>query len=632
MTGRRDVGRGASLALGLLVAAVCAFRAQPAPGPGDSAELATVALSWGVAHPTGYPLWTVIAHLWVLAFQGTDAATALAWMSAVFAGLAATLTAEVGAAHGSRAAGLLAALSFAFSPTAWEQGTNVEVYTLFFVFQAAEVLLLQRCLDARSPQAVHRALYGAALVGGLGATHHVMIGLLVPAALVVAWTRRRSLRWGDGLAAVGLALGPLALYALIPWRAGLSPLISWHRITDFRLLLVHATGGQYHGILQGPGAQAWPKLLLAMGGVGPLLVLVVLAGSALVRPRSGPRLLLALHLLATGLFGAGYAVVDQEVFFLPFVWALCVAAARGAWQLTSALPRARWLLFALPAAELMGASAPSLATHDEDLAFLQAAPPHAIAYLAGGDGLALLYPLLARGLRPDVEAVDSVMDARPRYPVYVDHLLGESLPAGRTAPEWILGTLLEAGLPIATHPRSVTPAVAGAHGVRVQAGVIDLIVPAGQPPGAAEPGCGRVRFEGATLDLPCGEAVPVPRVGLVSAPLSWQSPDASSLALVIVDAAAGTELRSGAARPVLQAPVGMGRSELPTDRAWTDPLWVAVPRESPAGPRALWIGLRQGDHWAAIEETSAPTQGPFVQLLAYTVGDDPPPELWTFPG
>lgn len=591
-----------------------------------------MALSWGVAHPTGYPLWTVIAHLWVLAFQGTDAATALAWMSAVFAGVAATLTAEVGAAHGSRAAGLLAALVFAFSPIAWEQSTHVEVYTLFFVFQAAEVLLLQRCLNARTPRTVRRALHAAALIGGLGAAHHVMISLLVPAAVVVAWMQRRSLRWGDGLAAVGLALAPLALYALIPWRAGLSPLVSWHRITNLRLLLVHATGGQYHDLVQGLVPQAWPKLLLAAGGGVPLLMLGVFAGSMLGRLRPGPRVILALHMLTSGLFGAGYAVVDQEVFFLPFVWGLCITAALGAWHLTSGVPRTRWLLFLLPTAELPRTSAPSLATHDEDLAFLQAAPPGAIAYLEGGDNFALLYPLLARRLRPDVEAVDTVMDARPRYPAYVDHLLGEPLPEGRTAPEWILGTLLETGLPIATHPRSLTPAVAGAHGVRLQAGVIDLIVPAGQPPGPAAPGCGRVRFEGATLDLPCGEATPVPQLGVVSAPLSWQSPDATGLALVIVDAAAGTELRSGAARPVLQAPVGMGRPGLPTDRAWTDPLWVAVPRESPAGPRALWIGLRQGDHWAAVEEASAPTQGPFVQLLAYTVGDDPPPELWTFPG
>ncbi|MES2642071.1 MAG: DUF2723 domain-containing protein [Myxococcota bacterium] len=626
-----------SLTTGLAVTTICAVLAQPAPGAGDQAELAAVAWSWGVAHPTGYPLWTLLAHLWVVALGGVDPATAVACLSAVFAGIAAALTVEVGAAFGSRAAGVVAALLFALSPVAWQQATQVEVYPLFFVFQAAEVLALQRALIARDDRGVRRALLAAAVIGGFGATHHLLIGLLVPAALLVVWVRRAALRPRDLLGLVGLAGAPLALYALLPWRASTGPAVSWHRVTTFDKLLDHAMGRQYHGILVLEKDAGWGPILTAIGGPVALALLSGLALVALVRMRPrGSALVLVAYLVAGGVFALNYPVVDQEVFFLPFVWALCLAAALGARVVSARMPVAGLLLLGLPLVQLTNVArlAPAMASHDAALAMLQVAPRGAVAYLAAQDGFTLFYPLLVRGLRPDVEGVDPVLDVRPRYAPYVDRLLGEALPEGRTPTVWVLETLLATGLPIVVHPKDPVGSLDEAKAARVRAGVIDFLVPAGAAPGSPGPACGEVRFVGAVLGLPCAPAADVGPLAVVAAPLTWTSADPAGLELIVVDAAAGEALQGGGARPVLGAPVGMGRpvATLPTDRAWVDALWAAVPRDTPAGPRGLWIALRRGGAWVPLDVAGeAPTQGPFVRLLAYTVRDVAAPPLWTFP-
>ena len=629
-------GIGSSIATGATVAVLSAWLAQPAPGAGDQAELAAVAWSWGVAHPTGYPLWTLLAHGWVVVCHGEDPARSVAWLSALFAGVAAALTAEVGAAFGSRVAGIGAALAFAFSPIAWQQATQVEVYPLFWVFQALEVMALRRALAAPDDRRARGALFAAAGVGGLGTTHHLLIGLLLPAALLVLWQRRSALRPRDLVFFGCLAGLPLLLYGLIPWRASLLPVVSWNRVTSFEQLVAHATGQQYHGIVGDGGDLQLRPLLVAAGGGITLGILACFTLFALARlvPRGSAAILLA-YLVAGLAFAARYPVVDQEVFYLPAIWTLCLSAALGIEILSGRFPIARLFLVGLPLAELTNVwrLEPALDAHDHDLAVLQAAPPGAIAYVGGKSGFTLIYPLLVRGLRPDMALVDHGLHLRPRYPDYVDRLGGEPLPEGLTAGEWIIRTLLDTGLPIVADPDDPIGDLEGAHAVRLQAGVLDLISRDGPPPAGRAVTCGQATFEGAVLGTPCDPIGPVSPLSVVYAPLTWTSPYPEDVQLVLVEAADERPLAGGSASPVLIAPLGMGRrvALLPDAVAWTDPVWVAVPRWSPPGRRGLWLALRRGGGWVPVQDASA-QQGPFVRVLSYTVSGEPPRALWTFPG
>lgn len=50
------------------VVTFCLYVLTQAPGLmyTDTGELAAAAYTWGVAHPTGYPLFTLVAHVWTL--------------------------------------------------------------------------------------------------------------------------------------------------------------------------------------------------------------------------------------------------------------------------------------------------------------------------------------------------------------------------------------------------------------------------------------------------------------------------------------------------------------------------------------------------------------------------------------
>ncbi|MFI0347874.1 MAG: protein O-mannosyl-transferase family [Chthoniobacterales bacterium] len=108
------------------------FTAMPNIGLGDDGEMATAALHFGVPHPSGYPLWTILAGLfsklcfvgngaWKLnLFSGLCAATAVA----IFALLARSTARWLGL--DSLSATLLAlacTMTFAWSAPIWSQAT-----------------------------------------------------------------------------------------------------------------------------------------------------------------------------------------------------------------------------------------------------------------------------------------------------------------------------------------------------------------------------------------------------------------------------------------------------------------------------------------------------------------------------
>ncbi|MBE9565334.1 MAG: DUF2723 domain-containing protein, partial [Proteobacteria bacterium] len=86
--------RGASLcALGVFVAvfAVYLLTIIPTVVDQDSGELVAVAHGLGVAHPTGYPLWTLLARAFDFLPVGHTSAYRVALLSAVSAAGAAAL-------------------------------------------------------------------------------------------------------------------------------------------------------------------------------------------------------------------------------------------------------------------------------------------------------------------------------------------------------------------------------------------------------------------------------------------------------------------------------------------------------------------------------------------------------------
>ena len=167
------------LALMLGVLALYIATLLPGIGSGDTAEFQRVAPTLGVAHPTGYPLYTMLGWLWSRLPLGGTPAWRMNLFSAGMAALAVGALFLTARALGqSRLVAAMAALTLAVSSTFWSQATVAEVYALAALIQALLILALLRWRQGRWP------LWVAGLLLGLGLAHHRTIILMIPGALV----------------------------------------------------------------------------------------------------------------------------------------------------------------------------------------------------------------------------------------------------------------------------------------------------------------------------------------------------------------------------------------------------------------------------------------------------------------
>ncbi len=335
-------------ALGLLTLSLYLRTLLPSVGEADTFEFQVVVHKLGVAHPTGYPLYVLLAKPFTFLPLG-NAAWRVNLASAVFGTAAVVVLYGITSrlimawpvkglskAHAPEPDGFLssscpaevatltaflAALALATSPTFWSQAIVAEVYTLHNLLVAIILWLLleETGSSRRRGRQVDRRWHLLFLVLGLSLTNHLTTALLLPAvALALVWDRA-SWRPRDWLLASGCFLIGLSLYLFIPLRWPALNDGEWMSVRDF---LRYITGGQFHGALRLDGWQdltrwgivmrlmhqpfGWPGLVLA--GVGVV---------HLARSNWRALVLTGLTFLAFVAYGLNYYVPDIAVFLLP---------------------------------------------------------------------------------------------------------------------------------------------------------------------------------------------------------------------------------------------------------------------------------------------------------------------------
>jgi hypothetical protein len=369
--GSEVAGRGALMPrLASLLVAVSAFAVYlplcpPVSGVGDGSEFTLVLATNGVAHPTGYPLYTPLGHLfcallhalgapWALAanvWSAVGAAVAVGFLHALAMGLTGSLPGATGTAR--FLAALVPTALFAFQPILIGAATSAEVnsWSLAWVCAAAYVFLrLAGGLTGAdgAPRRLHRgaALWG--LVCGIGLAHH-LTSVLVSLPLTVGLTALLALRrrpWpGLLLAAVAAGLVPLASYGIIFWRAWHPALVQWPALgPGVASVLEHVTGAQYRHFIGYFDPAPDHRALLARAGYPFLFPGLALLLVGALRERQPERRMawsaLLVSALSVALFTFRYGVPDPAPYFLPAM-ALGAAAAAPALA-TLARAAGRW--------------------------------------------------------------------------------------------------------------------------------------------------------------------------------------------------------------------------------------------------------------------------------------------------
>ena len=317
----------AAVPVALVALALYAATLLPDVGLWDTAEMQTVGPVLGIAHPTGYPTWTLLAWLASVVLQplGNEAYRADLLAALCMAGAAALLAVRLVMATSRPSLGLLGGLAFALTPVAWKWGVRADPHALH-VFFAALLLVLLGAWQARRTAGDQRAgwwLIGAAVVYGLSLGNHALTLLLAPGIAVFVLAVAPRILWREPRLVLASAIAVVAttvlVYLYLPLRSAMEPALDYADPESWDRFWYVVSGEQFQGsfgplpslptIISG----AWEELVVGLG----LLAALALAGALLGLVRH-PRLTL-LSLLwfgCTWVFALGYPNASIERYYL----------------------------------------------------------------------------------------------------------------------------------------------------------------------------------------------------------------------------------------------------------------------------------------------------------------------------
>lgn len=458
---RRKARLGVAAGVFGLCLAVYILTLAPGVLGGDSGELQYIPYILGVAHPTGYPLYTLLGWLWThLVIVGN-----VAYRMNLFSALAGALT--VGVLYliiyhltAQHVPAVVAALFLAFSPTFWFEAIIAEVYTLNLLFMALCLLLLLRWQEGKTKLELLAFTYGLSL------THHRHIILLLPAFIyfIHAVKRGALTDWRLMSRSVLSFLLPQLLHLYIPIRIWqLFPPEYYDQIPN--TLVGMSFAGFFH----------WPKastlllpftLAFQQFGWGLFWGMWGLLTSFLSLPRPRPlALMLAVAYFCHAGFAIFYRVWEREPFFLPLFFLTALWIGIGAWALQRAVPsRARpftgialvlltgawslWNGYFRPvlqdtAVRDIPPLSHSVARTAEEM-FSYPYEKEATVLVDWGMAYALQYCQAAEGVRPDLEIMPISLSRRQ------DYVLLKEILAGRR-PRYIYNLSPVVRYPVTTH-------------------------------------------------------------------------------------------------------------------------------------------------------------------------------------
>lgn len=407
----------------------------------DGGDLIAAAATGGVAHPTGYPFYLLLAGL----FQSLPVGS-LAFrtnlMSAIVTVLAAVLMYEI-VSHsrvpsGSKPAwlgGMVSGYAFGLAPLVWSQAVITEVYALQAFLTALILYLYTRASPPGNADQKQRDSWRG-LVLGLAVGNHVTTLLLVPAVLVMGSFREQAdasthgkLSWFQNLEfdrsaflrqSVTFVAG-LSIYLVIPLRALGHPSVNWgNAVTPSRFWWL-VSGQLYQSYylqfnLSGfwERFQSWAELLIEQFGL-PGLVLG-LSGLVIFGARSRLYALTGWIAAISLIFAVFYRSNDSHVYLIPMLMSFAIWVGLGIEGLVRPLSMQRPILGFGLGLILIGYLAGRSVVHLSEVSacddqraeafgreVLSAAPENAIVFAKGDDAVfSLWYFHFALGERPDL--------------------------------------------------------------------------------------------------------------------------------------------------------------------------------------------------------------------------------------
>jgi hypothetical protein len=292
----------------------------------DSGELAAVSYTLGIAHPTGYPLYTLISYFFAHlpgepVFNLNILSALISICAAVFLYLLACNIIN------DRIAAIIPVIIFALAPTVWRISITNEVYPLTALFC---IMILFTLARLRTTKHLYLIMY----LIGLSFTNHIIIfSLCVPVSVYLILKYRP--RINKVAIALGFALFAITMYFYLMSRTHGGAAIAWGNTTDLQRLLWHITGKQYRvwmfssSVPELAGNLSRGIMILLRDFLYVLIIPVLMGFYYLFKNDKSRFWLLVSALLVNVLYVINYSIPDIESYYLPALIILIVASAYG---------------------------------------------------------------------------------------------------------------------------------------------------------------------------------------------------------------------------------------------------------------------------------------------------------------
>ncbi len=348
----------------LIVVSFCVYLVTMGRSVGftDSGELAAVICTLGIAHPTGYPFFTLLGKCWMMIPVPLEEILQLNIFTALLTALAVGIffkttlvfhrSMNVFRAKSQKRkelnehhfvfASAVASLVLGFSSTFWLQSTVLEVYPLHLVLILLTTLFFIGGLEEQLRQSdiLSRKLVLSVFILGLSFSNHMTTILLLPGFLylfffALGFNKESFLRI--------LKLTPefllgLSIYLYLPIRSSKNPLLDWGHPATIERFFWHVSGKQFR-IWMFSGLDVVKKQLSYFvnnfTSEFHFIAIVCILIGIFVLLKNSRRMLtfLAVLFLTTIVYAVNYNIFDIGSYFLLSYIAAGWAAAYGIYSL-----------------------------------------------------------------------------------------------------------------------------------------------------------------------------------------------------------------------------------------------------------------------------------------------------------
>jgi len=301
----------------------------------DSGELALACKNLGIAHPTGYPLYTLLGRLasfilWgelihrvnLLSLIFTSLASGFLYLSIIeflsISGIKSLLQKFIA---------FSTAVFASLTPIWWAQGTTNEVYSLNLLLITISLWTLFKYVNNKN----QKWLLFSAYTLGLSLSNHLSAIYILPAfaLIIIHFIRKKNIKnnavFNSGL----FLLFPLSIYLFLPIRAKFSPFLNWGGVDDLYFLYKHISGWQYHiwmfsdfnlSVLTEKIISAVSLMYKQFNWFGTVLCVTGIIISSIRKAYLS--IFALLIIILNFVYASNYDIIDIEAYYLPMIISL----------------------------------------------------------------------------------------------------------------------------------------------------------------------------------------------------------------------------------------------------------------------------------------------------------------------